>query len=104
MATSEVECYRLDKTGFEQILQARPQAAQEMSDVLAQRRVGLVLERDDDRRAGLLAMERGEAAEACARPERWAGDEDVERAVVLLHVIDGADLRARNDFGVCREL
>lgn len=40
-ARSEVECYRLDKAGFESILRARPALAQAISQVLAARASGL---------------------------------------------------------------
>jgi len=40
-AKTDVECYRLDKAGFETILRARPAIAAEISDVLATRASGL---------------------------------------------------------------
>ncbi len=41
VATTDVECYRLDKEMFEEILRARPAIAEEMSQVLAVRRAEL---------------------------------------------------------------
>lgn len=40
-ARTDVECYRLDKEGFEGIIRSRPQIAEEMSSVLAARSLGL---------------------------------------------------------------
>lgn len=37
VAASDIECYRLDKTGFEEIIRARPELAEQMSHILAQR-------------------------------------------------------------------
>ena len=41
VAKTDVECYRLDKEMFEEILHARPSIADEMSQVLASRRAEL---------------------------------------------------------------
>jgi len=46
-ALSDVECLRVDKSDFRQILAGRPEMAQEMSTVLAQRRVELMAVRDN---------------------------------------------------------
>jgi len=56
IAKSSVECYRLDKPGFEEILRARPQIAESMSRVLAARAIGL-----------RHVVEESEAAAAAAR-------------------------------------
>jgi CRP-like cAMP-binding protein len=42
IAISDVECYRLDKDGFQKIVQDRPEVIHEMSAMLAKRRVDLV--------------------------------------------------------------
>jgi small-conductance mechanosensitive channel/CRP-like cAMP-binding protein len=42
IAITDVECYRLDKEGFESIVTSRPDLVQEMSKVLAKRRIDLV--------------------------------------------------------------
>lgn len=36
-AMTDMECYRLDKSGFEEIIQARPEVAEELSNILAAR-------------------------------------------------------------------
>ena len=41
VAKTDVECYRLDKDAFEEILQARPAIADEVSQVLVNRRAEL---------------------------------------------------------------
>ena len=41
IAKTDVECYRLDKEAFEEILLARPAIAEEVSQVLVARRVQL---------------------------------------------------------------
>ena len=46
VALSEVDCYRLDKEGFEKIIQERPEIAGEMSKTLAKRRVELLAVRE----------------------------------------------------------
>jgi len=45
-ARSDIECYRLDKSAFEAILRARPDIANEISDVIAQRRGELATVRE----------------------------------------------------------
>ncbi|MFY9261931.1 MAG: mechanosensitive ion channel family protein [Gallionella sp.] len=40
-AQTDVECYRLDKTGFEDIMQARPAIAEEVTHILVERRTEL---------------------------------------------------------------
>ena len=40
-ALSDVDCYRLDKAGFEIILRARPDLSREISHVLAMRQTAL---------------------------------------------------------------
>jgi len=38
IASTDVECYRLDKEAFEEIMQARPSIAEEVSHILVKRR------------------------------------------------------------------
>jgi len=45
-AISDVECWRLDKPSFEEILQARPKVADDVSTVLAERDVNLAVVRE----------------------------------------------------------
>jgi small-conductance mechanosensitive channel/CRP-like cAMP-binding protein len=40
-ALTDVECYRLDKEAFDEILRSRPEIAEDISRILAQRRAGL---------------------------------------------------------------
>jgi CRP-like cAMP-binding protein len=47
VALTEVECYRLDKEAFNKIIVGRPEIAQEISGVLASRKVELVAVRED---------------------------------------------------------
>ncbi len=57
IAASDLECYRLDKPLFEQLLRNRPELAEEVADILAERREGLASARDqaDDSRKKRLA-------------------------------------------------
>jgi small-conductance mechanosensitive channel/CRP-like cAMP-binding protein len=47
MAISNVECYRLDKHAFDDIMQSRPEIAEDISEVLARRRAELDAVRED---------------------------------------------------------
>ena len=47
IALTDVDCLRVDKTDFEGILKNRPEMAQEISAILAQRRVELTAARED---------------------------------------------------------
>ena len=47
VALTEVECYRLDKEGFNKIITGRPEIAGEISCVLATRKVELQAVRED---------------------------------------------------------
>ena len=46
VATSDVDCFRLDKATFEQVLLNRPEIANELSEKLATRRVELIAARE----------------------------------------------------------
>ena len=46
-ALDEVECYRLDKSAFEQVLVARPKVAEYLAEVLARRKTELTAARED---------------------------------------------------------
>jgi hypothetical protein len=46
IARTDVECYRLDKSGFQQILAARPELAKDMSRTMAKRRAELKAARE----------------------------------------------------------
>jgi CRP-like cAMP-binding protein/small-conductance mechanosensitive channel len=47
VACNDVECYRLDKEAFHKIISERPEIAHEISELLAQRRVGLQAAKED---------------------------------------------------------
>ncbi len=47
VALTEVECYRLDKEGFNKIMVGRPEIVREISGVLANRKVELQAVRED---------------------------------------------------------
>ena len=47
IALSDVECYRVDKEAFHDIMQSRPEIAEDISEVLARRRVELDAARED---------------------------------------------------------
>lgn len=59
IARTDVECYRLDKPGFEKVLQDRPALAAEFSDILARRRVELLTVRE-----GLDASDKSQRQQA----------------------------------------
>ncbi len=61
VAITDVDCYRLDKATFEQVLLARPEIADELSDRLARRRVELIAVRDgldEDAKSARHSVER----------------------------------------------
>ena len=47
IAITDVECYRINKESFDDILHRRPEIAEDISQVIAQRRVGLDAARED---------------------------------------------------------
>jgi CRP-like cAMP-binding protein len=63
VATSEVECFRLDKEGFQKIIEERPEVATEMSENMAERRVELMAVReglDEDAKKAAKAREKAQ--------------------------------------------
>jgi len=61
IAVTEAECYRIDKDAFRKVVQARPELAEVVSLVIAQRRVELQAVReglDSDQRSKRVAVER----------------------------------------------
>jgi CRP-like cAMP-binding protein len=63
VALTDVECYRLDKEGFEQVLKARPAIAEELSTLMARRKADLASAQEalgEAARARLLEDSRGE--------------------------------------------
>jgi small-conductance mechanosensitive channel/CRP-like cAMP-binding protein len=47
VAVTDVECYRLDKAAFQEIIKDRPEMAEELAEILANRRAGLTHVKDD---------------------------------------------------------
>jgi small-conductance mechanosensitive channel/CRP-like cAMP-binding protein len=67
VATTDVDCLRVDKDDFRDILAKRPEIAQEMSTLLAQRRVELVAVRDHldaEAKKRKMVTERGKILES----------------------------------------
>ena len=63
IAVSDVECYRLDKEAFHDILQSRPEIAENISEILARRRVELEAAReglDEEAKLQRLRHHRGD--------------------------------------------
>lgn len=61
VALTDVECYRLDRAGFEQVIQRRPEIAEHVADVLSRRRVELLAtlhHLDEEAKAKRLAEDR----------------------------------------------
>jgi CRP-like cAMP-binding protein len=60
VALTDVECFRLDKTGLQRVLEERPEAAEQFSKTLAKRRVELLAAAgglDDEARKAKMASE-----------------------------------------------
>jgi small-conductance mechanosensitive channel/CRP-like cAMP-binding protein len=63
VAVSDVECLRLDKDDFKNLMDRRPEIAQDISAILAQRRVELLAAREDldaDAKKRQIVSERGQ--------------------------------------------
>ena len=73
VATTDTECYRLDKSGFEQILQKRPEIAKQISALLARRRVELVVVREGLDAEGRKERESMEQQRILKRIEEFFG-------------------------------
>ncbi len=83
IAVTEVECYRLDKDAFHNILSARPEIAAEISTLLATRKVGLQAAREDlDAAAQARCMEH-ERVQMLEKIQRFFGLNDDENAPVF---------------------
>ncbi len=72
-AVTDVECYRLDKEGFEKIVRDRPEIAEEMSGMLARRRVELLAAREHWNESDRRARESAEQAQIVARIREFFG-------------------------------
>jgi CRP-like cAMP-binding protein len=59
IALSDIECYRLDQEAFHDILKSRPEIAENISEILARRRVELEAAREGlDEEAKLMRKRR----------------------------------------------
>ncbi|MGH8743242.1 MAG: cyclic nucleotide-binding domain-containing protein [Burkholderiales bacterium] len=70
IAKTDVECYRLDKSAFEDIMHARPDIAGQISQILATRRFALERMRQNistEKSAAEIAQQRGEILEKIKR-------------------------------------
>ena len=47
VATTDVECYRLDKIAFQDVIRQRPELAEGISTILARRKAGLTAAQED---------------------------------------------------------
>jgi small-conductance mechanosensitive channel len=66
VALTDVDCYRLDKTGLQRVLEERPEAAEQFSKTLAERRVELLAAAgglDDEARKAKMASEQNRILE-----------------------------------------
>ena len=73
VAKTDVECYRLDKETFEKIVAERPEAATEVADVLAKRRVELEAVRDHLDAAARQSRLAAEKSKLLATIQRFFG-------------------------------
>ena len=65
LASTDVECYRLDKAAFEEIIRRRPEMAGEVAEILARRKVQLASVKenlDAEAQARRLAAARSDLA------------------------------------------
>lgn len=73
VAKTDVECYRLDKTGFADILKSRPAIAEAISAILAQRQAALETARQAISANAPDATTTSESREILARIRRFFG-------------------------------
>jgi small-conductance mechanosensitive channel len=73
VAASDVECYRLDKAAFEDIVRSRPSIAEEISQVLVSRRAALDVAQHGLAGAGARRPAREQHGELLARIRRFFG-------------------------------
>jgi CRP-like cAMP-binding protein len=66
VAMTDVECYRLDKAGFQRVVTERPEAAKQFSEALAKRQVGL-LAADEKLDEGARSVRQAQEQEAILR-------------------------------------
>lgn len=73
VALTEVDCYRLEKSGFQRVLQERPEIANELSTLLAHRKVELIAARDGLSHAQKQAQEDSERERILGRIQEFFG-------------------------------
>ncbi len=73
VAMTDVLCLRLDKEGFQSVLQHRPELAARMSHVMAERRVGLVATQEDLDAEARARRERQEESNILGRIQEFFG-------------------------------
>lgn len=73
VALTDVDCYRLDHEGFESILKDRPEIAQDISEAMAKRRVGLSAAREGLDVAAKRAREESEQERILAKIRDFFG-------------------------------
>jgi len=73
VAVTDVECYRIDKQGFELVLRERPAIAEEISTIMAQRRSGLAAAQDALGQEAHRRMMEDDRGELLTRIRRFFG-------------------------------
>jgi CRP-like cAMP-binding protein len=73
VAVSDVECFRLDKAGFQKIITQRPEIAAKISETLAQRRVDLIAMREGLDADAKLARQKSEQERILERIQSFFG-------------------------------
>jgi small-conductance mechanosensitive channel/CRP-like cAMP-binding protein len=73
IAITDVECYRLDKDGFQKVVTDRPEVVHEMSAMLAKRKVGLVAANEGLDQAAESARQAKEQAAMVGRIKSFFG-------------------------------
>ncbi len=71
IAVTDVECYRLSRDGFEEVLTARPAIAEEISTIIAERRADLAVAQNQLDEAAHEAMSKTEQREILQRIRRF---------------------------------
>ncbi len=73
VAVTDVECFRLDKAGFQKIITQRPEIAAKISETLAQRRVDLIAIREGLDADAKLARQKSEQERILERIQSFFG-------------------------------
>jgi CRP-like cAMP-binding protein len=73
VACTDIECYRLDKEGFEKIVTGRPAALDELSDTLAKRKMTIIASDEELDASAKTARQAEEKAAILNRIEVFFG-------------------------------